>query len=97
MIKLCGESEQQIQDGQKDLENALQKIEMLEKIASGGEKKLEEVRKELIKIAELFEKKKITANYSFEVLCDFIFDKSNRLFRKYENSLSELSLYKENK
>jgi len=70
---------------------------MLEKIASGGEKKLEEVRKELIKIAELFEKKKITANYSFEVLCDFIFDKSNRLFRKYENSLSELSLYKENK
>ena len=37
------------------------------------------------KIAEIFERKPIESKYSFEVLCDFIFEKASRLQNKYEN------------
>jgi hypothetical protein len=40
-------------------------------------------------VAELFEKKSIKQRYSFEVLCDFIHDKSKRLHNKYEAALKE--------
>ena len=36
-------------------------------------------------MAILFEKKEIKQKYSFEVLCDFIYDKAKRLFTKYDN------------
>lgn len=41
---------------------------------------MEQIRKRLTDVATLFEKKDIKQKYSFEVLCDFIFDKANRLF-----------------
>ena len=40
-------------------------------------------------VAELFEKKSIKQRYSFEVLCDFIHDKSKRLHNKYEAAMKE--------
>ena len=36
-------------------------------------------------VAILFEKKDIKQKYSFEVLCDFIHDKAQRLQNKYES------------
>lgn len=45
----------------------------------------EEIRQKITVVAELFEKKEIKQKYSFEVLCDFIYDKAKRLFSKYEN------------
>lgn len=41
---------------------------------------MENVRRKLTDVATLFEKKEIKQKYSFEVLCDFIHDKANRLF-----------------
>jgi len=35
-------------------------------------------------VASLFERKEIKQKYTFEVLCDFIYDKAKRLFSKYE-------------
>lgn len=90
MLAVCHESEKQICEGQENLENALNKIQTLEEIASSNERKLDEVRERIVKIAELFEKKKITSQYSFDVLCDFIFDKAKRLFQKYENAQIKL-------
>jgi hypothetical protein len=40
-------------------------------------------------VAELFEKKEIKQKYSFEVLCDFIYDKAKRLFTKYDALLKD--------
>jgi len=37
---------------------------------------MEEVRTRVTDVAVLFEKKEIKQRYSFEVLCDFIFDKA---------------------
>lgn len=47
----------------------------------------EMVRQRITEIAVLFEKKEIKQKYTFEVLCDFIYDKANRLFSKYENAV----------
>ena len=58
-------------------------------------KQLEELRNRITTIAELFEKKQIKQKYSFEVLCDFIHDKSKRLFTKYENVVKERKALKE--
>lgn len=49
----------------------------------------EDIRKRITDVAVLFEKKDIKQKYSFEVLCDFIFDKAQRLFQKYENLTKE--------
>ena len=51
------------------------------------ESQLESIRQRITVIAEIFEKKEIKQLYSFEVLCDFIHDKSKRLFKKYEDLL----------
>lgn len=51
------------------------------------ESQLESIRQRITVIAEIFEKKEIKQQYSFEVLCDFIHDKSKRLFKKYEDLL----------
>lgn len=42
------------------------------------------MRSRVTEIAELFERKEIKQRYSFEVLCDFVFDKAKRLFQKYD-------------
>ena len=51
------------------------------------ESQLESIRQRITVIAEIFEKKEIKQLYKFEVLCDFIHDKSKRLFKKYEDLL----------
>ena len=43
---------------------------------------MELIRGRITEIAEVFEKKEIKQRYSFEVLCDFIFDKAKRLQTK---------------
>jgi hypothetical protein len=62
------------------LEDSLEKIFTLEKEIARKEKEVEDVRTRVTEIAELFERKEIKQRYSFEVLCDFIFDKAKRLF-----------------
>ena len=44
------------------------------------ETQLENFRKRITVVAELFEKKPIKQRYSFEVLIDFILEKAKRLF-----------------
>jgi hypothetical protein len=62
----------------------------LEKAVEDRDKELEEVRRRVTLVAVLFEKKEIKQKYSFEVLCDFIYDKAKRLFLKFENAIVEL-------
>ena len=49
----------------------------------------QDLRSRITVVAELFEKKPIKQNYSFEVLCDFIHDKAKRLFAKYETAIKD--------
>jgi hypothetical protein len=49
----------------------------------------ENLRQRITEIAVLFEKKEIKQKYTFDVLCDFIYDKANRLFTKYDNAMKE--------
>lgn len=58
---------------------------------------LEDVRVRVTRVAELFERKEIKQKYSFEVLCDFVFDKAKRLFNKYESVSKERNVMKEEK
>jgi len=58
---------------------------------------VEDVRVRITKIAELFERKDIKQKYSFEVLCDFIFDKAKRLFNKYDSLSKEKKVMQEEK
>ena len=58
---------------------------------------MEDIRKRITKVAELFERKEIKQKYSFEVLCDFIHDKAKRLFTKYENVSKEKKIMQEEK
>lgn len=53
------------------------------------ETQLENFRKRITVVAELFEKKPIKQRYSFEVLIDFILEKAKRLFQKYDNAVRE--------
>ena len=55
------------------------------------------MRSRITVVAELFEKKPIKQNYSFEVLCDFIHDKAKRLFAKYENAIKDKKVTVEEK
>lgn len=57
----------------------------------------EDIRKRITDVAILFEKKEIKQKYSFEVLCDFIYDKATRLFSKYENLQKEVKIMHEEK
>ena len=61
------------------------KIHMYEKQVQTYVAELADVRARVTDIAELFERKPITQQYSFEVLCDFVIDKAKRLFSKYES------------
>jgi hypothetical protein len=73
-----------VKDSHKSLEESLEKIIQLEKEVE----KVEDIRTRITEVAELFEKKEIKQRYSFEVLCDFIYDKAKRLFNKYEASVT---------
>ena len=66
------------------------KIIQLENEMQGKDKEMEEIRRRITEVAELFEKKEIKQRYSFEVLCDFVYDKAKRLFTKFENAMKEL-------
>ena len=55
------------------------KIITLEKEVEHKDKEIEDVRTRVTEVAELFERKDIKQKYSFEVLCDFIFDKAKQL------------------
>ena len=50
---------------------------------------MESVRERMTKIAEIFEKKPIEHRYSFDVLCEFIHDKSVRLQKKFADLQAE--------
>ena len=50
---------------------------------------MEDIRKNVTKIAELFERKSINQRYSFDVLTDFILEKSKRLLSKYDAAVKE--------
>jgi len=82
----------------------LQLVEDLESRAVAEQKlsdekiaELEDVRVRVTRVAELFERKEIKSKYSFEVLCDFVFDKAKRLFNKYESVSKERNVMKEEK
>lgn len=51
----------------------------------------------ITRVAELFERKEIKQKYSFDVLCDFIFDKAKRLFNKYEAVSKDKKVMQEEK
>jgi hypothetical protein len=90
LLQLCGDLENQIKDSHKSLEESLIKIIQLENDMQGKDKEIEEIRRRVTEVAELFEKKEIKQRYSFEVLCDFVYDKAKRLFTKFENAMKEL-------
>lgn len=58
----------------------------MEKDSIAKDKEVETIRAKITEVAELFEKKEIRQRYSFEVLCDFIFDKAKRLFIKLDTA-----------
>ena len=80
LLQLCEDRESQIKESHKSLEESLEKIITLEKEVEHKDKEIEDVRTRVTEVAELFERKDIKQKYSFEVLCDFIFDKAKRLF-----------------
>lgn len=82
--------ENQIKDSHKSLEESLVKIIQLEHDLQSREKEMLEVRRRITEVAELFEKKEIKQHYSFEVLCNFVYDKAKRLFTKFDNAIAEL-------
>ena len=84
LLQLCEDLEGQIKESHKSLEESLEKIIALEKDCEGKDKEIEDIRTRITEVAELFERKDIKQRYSFEVLCDFIFDKAKRLFTKYD-------------
>jgi hypothetical protein len=86
---LCEDLEKQVKDGHKSLEDALEKICEMETDLEGKTAEMEDIRKRITEVAVLFEKKEIKQKYSFDVLCDFIYDKANRLYQKYENATKE--------
>lgn len=54
-----------------------------------------EMLKEKIKIiAEVFEKRAIGDQYTVEVLCDFIYDKSKKVMSRYGGTLEENKVLK---
>lgn len=84
LMQLCKKLEEQVKDSHKNLEDALDKITQFENQVDMKVSEMESIRKRITNVAELFERKSIKQNYSFEVLCDFIHDKATRLFTKYE-------------
>lgn len=97
LLQLCEDLEKQVKDGHRSLEDALDKIGQMESELSNKVKEMEEIRKRITEVAILFEKKEIKQKYSFEVLCDFIYDKAQRLFQKYESVSKENKVMNEEK
>lgn len=89
LLQLCEDLEKQVKEGHRSLDDALEKIVQIERDNEAKQAQLEFIRSRITEVAELFEKKEIKQKYSFEVLCDFIFDKAKRLFIKYENALKD--------
>lgn len=81
----------------KNLEESLDRVNDLERKLDGKNDELEEIRQKITRVAELFERKEIKQKYSFEVLCDFIYDKAKRLFAKYENVSKDKKVMQEEK
>ncbi len=79
MMALVDELEGQVKEGHHNLEDALNKIQTLEEQTQVRNQEQEEIRLRITEVAELCEKKEIKQSYSFEVLCDFIYDKAKRL------------------
>ena len=75
----------------------MDKIKILERALDEKNTDIEDIRKRITKVAELFERKEIKQKYSFEVLCDFIHDKAKRLFTKYETVSKERKIMQEEK
>jgi len=90
LLQLCEDLECQIKESHKSLEESLEKIISLEKDVEIKEKDFEDIRSRITEVAELFERKDIKQRYSFEVLCDFVYDKAKRLFTKYDAAVKEL-------
>ena len=89
--------EEQVKEGHKNLEKNMDRVTVFEKEISEKVAEVEDIRKRITKVAELFERKEIKQKYSFEVLCDFIHDKAKRLFTKYENVFKERKIMQEEK
>lgn len=89
--------EEQNKISHKNLEEALDRVNDLERKVDGKGEELEEIRQKITRVAELFERKEIKQKYSFEVLCDFIYDKAKRLFAKYENVSKDKKVMQEEK
>ena len=79
------------------MEKARRKTSESTLIAEEKQAEIEDIRKRVTKVAELFERKDIKQKYSFEVLCDFIHDKAKRLFSKYAALNKERKLHQEEK
>ena len=71
------------------MEKALNRVGGLENDLADKVSQLDDIHQRLTKVASLFERKDIKQKYTFEVLCDFIFDKAKRLFSKYEVATKE--------
>jgi signal recognition particle GTPase len=70
-------------------------VKELQQQIEDKERELEDVRQRLTQLAELFERKPIKQHYSFDVLLDFVADKAQRLFHKYEAAVRERRGHKE--
>lgn len=55
------------------------------------------MRRRVTTIAELFERKPITQNYSFDVLLDFVTDKAKRLLQKFDALVADRKIMNEEK
>ena len=97
MIQTIKILEDQIKETQVELEGTADKFNQYEKSIQDKANEIEEIRKKITKVAELYERKPITQKYNFEVLCDFITDKAKRLFEKYELLSKEKKVIKEEK
>ena len=89
--------EVQVKESHKNLEKAQDKVTVAEREVEEKVTEMEDIRKRVTKVAELFERKEIKQKYSFEVLCDFIFDKAKRLFNKYDTVAKERKIMQEEK
>lgn len=89
--------EEQNKTSHRNLEQTLDRVNDLERKLDEKTDELEEIRHKITRVAELFERKEIKQKYSFEVLCDFIYDKAKRLFSKYENVSKDKKVMQEEK
>jgi chromosome segregation ATPase len=90
LLQMCEELEAQVKESHHSLEESLEKILSLEKELEQRDQEVEAIRTKLTEVAVIFERKEIKQRYSFEVLCEFIYDKAKRLYHKYETAVAQL-------